>query len=275
MNDKEITELVNKINELKKQCEKIKIKSLLNKHTDNCNAFLEIHAGAGGTESQDWAEMLSRMYQRFAEKNDYKFKIIDYQRGEEAGIKSVSMNIMGFKSYGYLKNESGIHRLVRISPFDSNKRRHTSFSSVWVYPEIDKDIDIDINNKDLRIDTFRASGAGGQHINTTDSAVRITHLKYNIVVQSQSERSQHRNRDTAMKMLKSRLYEIELDKKNEEKKKVEGNKKKIGWGNQIRSYVLHPYKMVKDLRTNYQTSKAENVLDGEIIDFLESTLIDV
>ena len=215
------------------------------------------------------------MYQRFAEKNDYKYKIIDYQRGEEAGVKSVSMNIMGFKSYGYLKKESGIHRLVRISPFDSNKRRHTSFSSVWVYPEIDKDIEIDINNKDLRIDTFRASGAGGQHINTTDSAVRITHLKHNIVVQSQSERSQHRNRDTAMKMLKSRIYEIELDKKNEEKKKLESNKKQIGWGNQIRSYVLHPYKMVKDLRTNYQTSNAENVLDGEIFDFLESNLIDV
>ena len=275
MSDKEINELVSKIIELKKRCERIKIKSLLNKDTDDCNAFIEIHAGAGGTESQDWAEMLTRMYQRFAEKNNYRYKIIDFQRGEEAGVKSVSMNIAGFKSYGYLKNESGIHRLVRISPFDSNKRRHTSFSSVWVYPEIDKDIEIEINNKDLRIDTFRASGAGGQHINTTDSAVRITHLKYNIVVQSQSERSQHRNRDTAMKMLKSRLYEIELDKKNEEKKKEEGNKKKIGWGNQIRSYVLHPYKMVKDLRTNYQTSNAENVLDGEIIDFLESSLINV
>ena len=275
LNDKDINELVNKINNLKKQSEKIKIKSLLNKETDHCNAFLEIHAGAGGTESQDWAEMLSRMYQRFAEKNNYKYKIVDLQRGEEAGLKNLTMMISGFKSYGYLKNETGIHRLVRISPFDSNKRRHTSFSSVWVYPEIDKDIKIDINNKDLRIDTFRASGAGGQHINTTDSAVRITHLKYNIVVQSQSERSQHRNRDTAMKMLKSRLYEIELDKKKEEKKKEESNKKQIGWGNQIRSYVLHPYKMVKDLRTNYQTSNAENVLDGDIIDFLESTLIDV
>ena len=274
MNETEINELVNKINELKRKCEIIKIKSLLNNETDDCNAFLEIHAGAGGTESQDWAEMLSRMYQRFSEKNDYKYKIIDYQRGEEAGLKNITMIISGFKSYGYLKNESGIHRLVRISPFDSNKRRHTSFSSVWVYPEIDKDIEIDINNKDLRIDTFRASGAGGQHINTTDSAVRITHLKYNIVVQSQSERSQHRNRDTAMKMLKSRLYEIELDKKNEEKKREESNKKQIGWGNQIRSYVLHPYKMVKDLRTNYQTSNADNVLDGEISDFLESTLID-
>ena len=275
LNDKEINELVLNILELKKKCEKIKIKSLLNKQTDDCNAYVEIHAGAGGTESQDWAEMLTRMYQRFAEKNDYKYKIIDYQRGEEAGVKNATMIISGFKSYGYLKNESGIHRLVRISPFDSNKRRHTSFSSVWVYPEIDKDIEIDINSKDLRIDTFRASGAGGQHINTTDSAVRITHLKYKIVVQSQSERSQHRNRDTAMKMLKSRIYEIELDKKNEEKKKEESNKKQIGWGNQIRSYVLHPYKMVKDLRTNYQTSNAEDVLDGEIFDFLESTLVNV
>jgi len=215
------------------------------------------------------------MYQRFAEKNKYKLKIIDFQKGEEAGIKSVTMLLSGFKCYGYLKNESGIHRLVRISPFDSNKRRHTSFSSVWVYPEIDNDIEIEINNKDLRVDTFRASGAGGQHINTTDSAVRITHLGYNIVVQSQSERSQHRNRDTAMKMLKSRIYEIEIDKKNKQKMKDESNKKQIGWGNQIRSYVLHPYKMVKDLRTNYQTSNAENVLDGEIFDFLESTLIDV
>ena len=219
--------------------------------------------------------MLSRMYQRFAEKNKYKSKIIDLQKGEEAGIKSVTMLLSGFKCYGYLKNESGIHRLVRISPFDSNKRRHTSFSSVWVYPEIDNDIEIEINNKDIRVDTFRASGAGGQHINTTDSAVRITHLGYNIVVQSQSERSQHRNRDTAMKMLKSRIYEIEIDKKNKQKKKEESNKKKIGWGSQIRSYVLHPYKMVKDLRTNYQTSNAESVLDGEIFDFLESTLIDV
>ena len=275
LNENEINELVDKIKECKRKCEKIKIKSLLDNETDDCNAFLEIHAGAGGIESQDWAEMLSRMYQRFAEKNDYKYKIIDYQSGEEAGVKNVTMVISGFKSYGYLKNESGIHRLVRISPFDSNKRRHTSFSSVWVYPEINNDIEININNKDLRIDTFRASGAGGQHINTTDSAVRITHLKYNIVVQSQSERSQHRNRDTAMKMLKSRIYEIELDKKNEEKKQKESNKKQIGWGNQIRSYVLHPYKMVKDLRTNYQTSNADDVLDGDLFDFLESTLIDV
>ena len=274
LNGNEINDLVHKMIDIKKKCEKLKIKSLLKSETDDCNAFLEIHAGAGGTESQDWAEMLSRMYQRFAEKNDYECKIIDIQRGDEAGIKNATLLISGFKSYGYLKKESGIHRLVRISPFDSNKRRHTSFSSIWVYPEINKDIEIEINNKDLRIDTFRASGAGGQHVNTTDSAVRITHLKYNIVVQSQSERSQHRNKDTAMKMLKSRIYEVELDKKNEEKKKEEINKKQIGWGNQIRSYILHPYKMVKDLRTNYQTSNVDNVLDGEIFDFLESTLID-
>ena len=248
------------------------LKLILNGDNDINDAIITIHPGAGGTESQDWAEMLSRMYQRFAEKNNYKYKIIDYQRGEEAGLKNLTMIISGFKSYGYLKNESGIHRLVRISPFDSNKRRHTSFSSVWVYPEIDKDIEIEINNKDLRIDTFRASGAGGQHINTTDSAVRITHLKYNIVVQSQSERSQHRNRDTAMKMLKSRLYEIELDKKNEEKKKEESNKKQIGWGNQIRSYVLHPYKMVKDLRTGHETSDTKGVLDGDLGDFMAATL---
>ena len=217
--------------------------------------------------------MLLRMYERFADIYDYSSKVLDYQRGEEAGIKNATILVSGFKSYGYLKNESGIHRLVRISPFDSNKRRHTSFCSIWVYPEIDEQIEVEINPKDLRIDTYRASGAGGQHVNKTDSAVRITHLKYNVVVQSQSERSQHRNRDTAMKMLKSRIYEIELDKKNQEKKLNEGNKKEIGWGNQIRSYVLHPYKMVKDLRTSYQTSNVDDVLNGNIFDFLESSLL--
>ena len=217
--------------------------------------------------------MLLRMYERFADSNDYNCKMIDYQRGEEAGIKNATLLLSGFKSYGYLKNESGIHRLVRISPFDSNKRRHTSFCSIWVYPEIDEHIEIEINAKDLRVDTYRASGAGGQHINKTDSAVRITHLKYNVVVQSQSERSQHRNRDTAMKMLKSRIYELELDKKNQEKKKNESAKKEIGWGNQIRSYVLHPYKMIKDLRTNHQTSNVDDVLNGNIFDFLESSLL--
>ena len=270
---REISELELNLLTLKENFNKLKIKSLLNNETDDCNAFIEIHAGAGGTESQDWAEMLLRMYERFADNNDYSSKLIDYQRGEEAGIKNATILLSGFKSYGYLKNESGIHRLVRISPFDSNKRRHTSFCSIWVYPEIDEQIEVEINPKDLRIDTYRASGAGGQHVNKTDSAVRITHLKYNVVVQSQSERSQHRNRDTAMKMLKSRIYEIELDKKNQEKKLNEGSKKEIGWGNQIRSYVLHPYKMVKDLRTSYQTSNVDDVLNGNIFDFLESSLL--
>ena len=274
LNLNEQNELVDNLQLLNKNLEKLKIQSLLNRKTDDCNCFVEIHAGAGGTESQDWAEMLMRMYEKFAEKNDYKSLVIDYQKGQEAGIKSATLLIAGFKSYGYLKKESGIHRLVRISPYDSNKRRHTSFSSVWVYPEIDENIEIEINPKDLRIDTYRASGAGGQHVNKTDSAVRITHLKYNIVVQSQNDRSQHRNRDTAMKMLKSRIYEIELEKQNKEKKKEESNKKEIGWGNQIRSYVLHPYKMVKDLRTNYQTSNTEAVLDGSIFDFLEASLLD-
>jgi len=274
-NQNEKNELVYNLQEIKKNFNKLKIQSLLNKETDDCNCYLEIHAGAGGTESQDWAEMLMRMYERFSEKNNYKCSIIDYQKGEDAGIKNATLLISGFKSYGYLKKESGIHRLVRISPFDSNKRRHTSFSSVWTYPEIDENIEVEINTKDIRIDTFRASGAGGQHINTTDSAVRITHLKYNVVVQSQNERSQHRNKDTAMKMLKSRIYDIEIDKQNEEKKKNESNKKEIGWGNQIRSYVLHPYKMIKDLRTDFQTSNTDSVLDGNIFEFLESGLIDV
>ena len=272
LNDK--NELVTNLQQLNKNLEKLKIHSLLNGETDDCNCYIEIHAGAGGTESQDWAEMLMRMYERFSEKNDYKCSVIDLQKAEEAGIKNTTLLISGFKSYGYLKKESGIHRLVRISPFDSNKRRHTSFSSVWVYPEIDENIEVEINPKDLRIDTYRASGAGGQHVNKTDSAVRITHLKYDVVVQSQNERSQHRNRDTAMKMLKSRIYEIELEKQNEEKKKEENNKKEIGWGNQIRSYVLHPYKMVKDLRSNHQTSNTEAVLDGNIFEFLESSLLD-
>ena len=275
LNSYDKNELVDNLQQLNKNLEKLKIQSLLNGETDDSNCFIEIHAGAGGTESQDWAEMLMRMYERFAEKKDYKCSVIDYQKGEEAGIKNATLLISGFKTYGYLKKESGIHRLVRISPFDSNKRRHTSFSSVWVYPEIDENIEVEINPKDLRIDTYRASGAGGQHINTTDSAVRITHLKHNVVVQSQNERSQHRNRDTAMKMLKSRIYEIELEKQNVEKKKEESNKKEIGWGNQIRSYVLHPYKMVKDLRTNYQTSNAEAVLDGGIFEFLEASLLNV
>ena len=274
LSDKDINEIKKNLSLVQKDINNLKIQILLSGETDSYNAFVEIHAGAGGTESQDWAEMLERMYLKFCDKNEYSYDLIDKQKGEEAGIKSSTYLIKGFKAYGYLKNESGIHRLVRISPFDSSGRRHTSFSSVWVYPEVDENINIEINPKDLRIDTFRAQGAGGQHINTTDSAIRITHLKLNIVVQSQAERSQHRNKETAMKMLKSRLYEHELNIKNEQKTKLESVKKDIGWGHQIRSYVLHPYKMIKDLRTNHQSSDTESILDGNIFEFLESSLID-
>ena len=257
---------------MKRNCEKLKIKSLLNKKTDDCNAFLEIHAGAGGTESQDWAEMLSRMYLRFAEQNDYKSKIIDYQRGDEAGVKSVTMMISGFKSFGYLKNESGIHRLVRISPFDSNKRRHTSFSSVWVYPEIDKDIEIEINNKDLRIDTFRASGAGGQHINTTDSAVRITHIPTGLSVSQQDEKSQHKNKAKGMKILRARLYELERSRIDQERS--QDRKTKIGTGDRserIRTYNF-PQGRVTDHRINLTIHKLDEFLEGEAFDEMIESL---
>ncbi len=240
---------------------------------DPNNAFIEIHAGAGGTESQDWAEMLLRMYIRWAEKNNGKVSLLQESRGEEAGIKSSTIKIDNSYSYGWLKRESGIHRLVRISPFDSNKRRHTSFASVWVYPEIDDKIEININEVDLRIDTYRASGAGGQHVNKTDSAVRITHIPSAIVVQCQSDRSQHKNKSNAMTMLKSRLYELELQKRKEEENKINNQKKDIGWGNQIRSYVLHPYKLIKDLRTGNESSNVNDVLDGDINNFLEKSLI--
>ncbi len=243
-----------------------------NNETDTKNCYLEIHAGAGGTESQDWASMLRRMYLRWAEKNNFKIKIIHETVGEEAGIKSSTLLIEGSYAFGYLKRESGVHRLVRISPFDSNSRRHTSFSSVWITPHIDDNINIEIHEKELRVDTFRASGAGGQHVNTTDSAIRITHLPTNTVVQCQSERSQHKNRDTAMNMLKSKLYEIEMQKIEGEKKVAEGMKTEIGWGNQIRSYVLHPYRMVKDLRSNYEDSDPDKVLDGDIDKLLFSNI---
>jgi len=244
----------------------------MNGEVDNNNTFLEIHAGAGGTESQDWAEMLQRMYVRWSERKNFKVSIMQESKGEEAGIKSSTIKISGDFAYGWLKKESGIHRLVRISPFDSNKKRHTSFASVWVYPEIDNKIDIDINESDLRIDTYRASGAGGQHVNTTDSAVRITHIPSGIVVQCQSDRSQHKNKSNAMSMLKSRIYEKELDKRKNEENKTNSEKKEIGWGHQIRSYVLHPYKMVKDLRTNYESSNVNNILNGDIDKFLEKSL---
>ena len=244
----------------------------MNESADSNNIFLEIHAGAGGTESQDWAEMLLRMYIRWAEKQDAKVILFQETRGEEAGIKSTTIKIEKNYAYGWLKRESGIHRLVRISPFDSNKRRHTSFASVWIYPEIDDKIEIEIKESDLRIDTYRASGAGGQHVNTTDSAVRIKHLPTDIVVQCQNDRSQHKNKAYAMNMLKSRIYEFEIQKRKEKENVVNDQKKQIGWGSQIRSYVLHPYKLIKDLRTSHESAKVNDVLDGEIDSFLEKSL---
>ena len=236
------------------------------------DAYLEIHAGAGGTESQDWANMLRRMYTKWASTKKCKMQLISEHSGEEAGIKSSTIKISGDYIYGFLKSESGIHRLVRISPFDSGARRHTSFASVWVYPVVDENIDIEILEKDLRIDTYRSSGAGGQHVNTTDSAVRITHLPTKIVVQCQNERSQHKNKETCMNMLRARLYEFELQKKDKENQNLENSKSDIGWGHQIRSYVLHPYRLVKDNRTNYESSDPEKILDGDIDAFLESSL---
>ena len=244
----------------------------MSNQNDNMDAYLEIHAGAGGTESQDWANMLRRMYTKWASTKKCKIQLISEHTGEEAGIKSSTIKISGDYIYGFLKYESGIHRLVRISPFDSGARRHTSFASVWVYPVVDENIDIEILEKDLRIDTYRSSGAGGQHVNTTDSAVRITHLPTKIVVQCQNERSQHKNKETCMNMLRARLFEFELQKKDKENQNLENSKSDIGWGHQIRSYVLHPYRLVKDNRTNYESSDPEKILDGDIDDFLESSL---
>ena len=244
----------------------------MSNQNDNMDAYLEIHAGAGGTESQDWANMLRRMYTKWASTKKCKIQLISEHTGEEAGIKSSTIKISGDYIYGFLKNESGIHRLVRISPFDSGARRHTSFASVWVYPVVDENIDIEILEKDLRIDTYRSSGAGGQHVNTTDSAVRITHFPTKIVVQCQNERSQHKNKETCMNMLRARLYEFELQKKDKENQNLENSKSDIGWGHQIRSYVLHPYRLVKDNRTNYESSDPEKILDGDIDNFLESSL---
>ena len=251
---------------------KRELETLLSGEADANDAYIEVHAGAGGTESQDWAQMLMRMYLRWAEAHDYRIEYVQESPGEEAGIKSATVMIKGENAYGWLKTESGVHRLVRISPFDSNARRHTSFASVWVYPVVDEEIDIEILDKDLRVDTYRASGAGGQHVNKTDSAVRITHIPTNIVVQCQNERSQHKNRAQAMKMLKARLYELELQKREEEMAKEEALKTDIGWGHQIRSYVLQPYQMVKDLRTEVESSNPTAVLDGDIDDFLAAGL---
>jgi peptide chain release factor 2 len=257
---------------LETRAAKLELESLLSGEADANSAFLEVHAGAGGTESQDWAEMLLRMYMRWAEAHGFKVEFLEESPGEEAGLKSATLKIDGENAYGWLKTESGVHRLVRISPYDSAARRHTSFASVWVYPVIDEAIEVDIQDKDLRIDTYRASGAGGQHVNRTDSAVRITHLPTGIVVQCQNDRSQHRNRATAMAMLKARLYENELRKREAVAQAEHEAKSDIAWGHQIRSYVLHPYQMVKDLRTGVETSNARGVLDGDIDAFLEASL---
>jgi len=249
------------------------LKMMLGSEQDPMNAILSIHAGAGGTEAQDWAEMLLRMYLRWAERKGLEATIIDYLPGDEAGIKSVTWTLRGEYAYGYAKAEIGIHRLVRISPFDAGARRHTSFASVFVYPEVDDQIVIEIDEKDLRIDTYRSTGAGGQHVNKTDSAVRLTHLPTGIVVQCQNERSQHKNKAMAMKYLRSRLYEMKLREQNEKLREVNKTKKDIAWGSQIRSYVLHPYKMVKDHRTNVETGNVNRVLDGDIDDFIEAYLL--
>jgi len=258
---KELEELINAT----------EIAVMLSSPDDSSNAIISIHPGAGGTESQDWASMLYRMYLRWAERKDFKIEVLDYQDGEEAGLKDVSFIIKGENAYGYLKTENGIHRLVRISPFDSNAKRHTSFASVMVSPEIDDNIDIEIEDKDIRIDTYRASGAGGQHVNKTESAIRITHIETNLVVQCQNDRSQHKNKASAMKMLKSRLYELELEKQKAQKDGVE--KSEIGWGHQIRSYVLQPYQQVKDTRSNIGYSNVEAILDGDISKVIEDVLI--
>jgi len=259
---------------LREKVKKKEFENFLSGEADTNDCFLEIHSGAGGVEAQDWAEMIVRMYTRWVERKNFKFNIIEEHPGEEAGIKSLIMKIEGEYAYGWLKKESGIHRLVRISPFDSNSRRHTSFASVWVYPVIDNKIEVVLNEKDLRIDTYRASGAGGQHVNKTDSAVRITHLPSKIVVQCQNSRSQHKNKATAMLMLKARIYELELQKKEIEQQSKNQTKSEIGWGRQIRSYVMHPYKMVKDLRNNKEISNVQSVLDGSIDPFLEAALFE-
>lgn len=261
-----------KINLLLYQIKKTEVSCFLSGENDHLDTYLEIHAGAGGTESQDWAQMLRRMYSKWIEKKKSKFEIISEHRGDEAGIKSSILKVTGAYMYGWLKSESGVHRLVRISPFDSGARRHTSFASVWVYPVVDDSIKIDIQEKDIRVDTYRSSGAGGQHVNTTDSAVRITHLPTNIVVQCQNERSQHKNKETCFNMLKARLYKYEIQKKDEASENLAKSKTDIGWGHQIRSYVLQPYQLVKDSRNNLENTDPDRVLDGDIDGFLEAAL---
>ena len=261
-----------KINLLLNEIKRTEVKCFFSGENDHLDTYLEIHAGAGGTESQDWAQMLRRMYSKWIEKKKYKFEIISEHRGDEAGIKSSTLKIIGSYMYGWLKSESGVHRLVRISPFDSGARRHTSFASVWVYPVVDDSIKIEIKEKDIRVDTYRSSGAGGQHVNTTDSAVRITHLPTSIVVQCQNERSQHKIKETCFNMLKARLYRHEIEKKEEASENLAKSKTDIGWGHQIRSYVLQPYQLVKDLRNNLENTDPDSVLDGDIDGFLETAL---
>jgi peptide chain release factor 2 len=270
------TEIVNEgeatLARLQNMAAKQELLTLLSGEADENDCFVEVHAGAGGTESQDWAQMLMRMYIRWAEAHGYKVELLEESAGEEAGLKSATVRVQGHNAYGWLKTESGVHRLVRISPYDSSARRHTSFASVWVFPEIDDDIEIEIEEKDLRIDTYRSQGAGGQHVNTTDSAIRITHIPSGIVVACQTDRSQHRNRAEAMRMLRARLFEAELQRREEAAQAEQDAKTEIGWGHQIRSYVLHPYQMVKDLRTEVETSNTQGVLDGELDDFMAAAL---
>ena len=274
-NQEVLEEIIKNLKDLKISVKKGEIKCFLSNESDSLDCYVEIHAGAGGTESQDWANMLRRMYLKWADNRKFKYQLISEHNGEEAGIKSSTIKIEGEYVFGWLKNESVIHRLVRISPFDSGARRHTSFASVWVYPVVDENIKLEILDKDLRIDTYRSSGAGGQHVNTTDSAVRITHIPTKIVVQCQNERSQHKNKDTCMNMLKARLYDFEIKKKEKENQSNETNKSEIGWGHQIRSYVLQPYRLVKDNRTQLESSDPDKILNGEIDDFLEKSLYQV
>ncbi|MFL2852116.1 MAG: peptide chain release factor 2 [Candidatus Pelagibacter sp.] len=274
-NQEILNELYINIKEVRNLARKNEINCFLSNEADSLDCYIEIHAGAGGTESQDWANMLRRMYIKWSDNKKFKYNLISEHKGDEAGIKSSTIKIEGDYVFGWLKKESGIHRLVRISPFDSGSRRHTSFASVWVYPVIDDNISIEILEKDLRIDTYRSSGAGGQHVNTTDSAVRITHLPSKIVVQCQNERSQHKNKETCMSMLKARLYDFEIKKKEKENQNKESSKSDIGWGHQIRSYVLQPYRLVKDNRTNFESSSPDKILDGEIDEFLEKSLYQI
>jgi peptide chain release factor 2 len=271
--DKEIlAEAEVALKELRNRAAKAELQTLLSGEADANDCYLEIHAGAGGTEAQDWAEMLIRMYSRWADGHGYKVEWLEESSGDEAGLKSATLQISGHNAYGWMKTESGVHRLVRISPYDSSARRHTSFASAWIYPVIDEDIDIIIDDKDLRVDTYRASGAGGQHVNKTDSAIRITHIPKDIVVQCQSSRSQHKNRATAMSMLKARLYEKELSDRENEANADRGEKTDIGWGHQIRSYIMQPYQMVKDTRTDVETSNVQAVLDGALDEFMAASL---